>query len=63
VEKVDDAATFEETREALTKVGIDQEMQVLIFKLLATILHIGNIELKSNRQVCMREYPEIDIGV
>jgi myosin-5 len=63
VEKVDDAATFEETREALTKVGIDQEMQVLIFKLLATILHIGNIELKSNRQVRMLEFPEKDARV
>ncbi|KAG1144412.1 hypothetical protein G6F37_004605 [Rhizopus arrhizus] len=42
---VDDAAEFELTQRSLSLVGIAVEQQWQIFKLLAALLHIGNIEV------------------
>ncbi|CAO3691389.1 unnamed protein product [Rhizopus microsporus] len=42
---VDDAAEFELTQKSLSLVGISVEQQWQIFKLLAALLHIGNIEV------------------
>ncbi|KAI8987940.1 P-loop containing nucleoside triphosphate hydrolase protein [Mycotypha africana] len=42
---VDDAAEFELTQKSLSLVGISVETQWQIFKLLAALLHIGNIEI------------------
>ncbi|KAI9272034.1 P-loop containing nucleoside triphosphate hydrolase protein [Sporodiniella umbellata] len=42
---VDDAAEFELTQKSLSLVGISVEQQWHIFKLLAALLHIGNIEV------------------
>ncbi|CCH61296.1 hypothetical protein TBLA_0E02420 [Henningerozyma blattae CBS 6284] len=46
---VDDAKEFKITTDALTLVGIDQETQNQLFKILASLLHIGNIELKKTK--------------
>lgn len=46
---VDDAKEYQITVDALNLVGIDQEMQDGIFKILAALLHIGNIEVKKGR--------------
>jgi myosin-5 len=42
---VDDAAEFELTQKSLSLVGISVEEQWQIFRLLAALLHIGNIEV------------------
>ncbi|GAA6021324.1 hypothetical protein JCM10207_002697 [Rhodosporidiobolus poonsookiae] len=46
---VDDAAEFEATQKALSTVGIAVERQWQIFKLLAALLHIGNMEIRATR--------------
>lgn len=46
---VDDGADFELTKESLALIGIDNEKQKEIYKILAALLHIGNIEISSTR--------------
>ncbi|GAV48760.1 hypothetical protein ZYGR_0N01650 [Zygosaccharomyces rouxii] len=46
---VDDAQEYKTTVDALTLVGVDQEVQSQVFKILAALLHIGNIEIKKTR--------------
>lgn len=42
---VDDASHFVTTRRAMSSLGIDNNTQKQIFKLLAALLHLGNIEI------------------
>ncbi|KAF9579807.1 Myosin type-2 heavy chain 1 [Lunasporangiospora selenospora] len=42
---VDDAAEFEITQRALSTIGISVQLQWSIFRLLAALLHIGNIQV------------------
>ncbi|XP_034752942.1 unconventional myosin-Vb-like [Etheostoma cragini] len=49
IEGVDDAEDFEKTREAFTLLGIKDASQSSIFKVMASILHLGNIEICSER--------------
>ncbi|GAA6049040.1 hypothetical protein JCM3770_005453 [Rhodotorula araucariae] len=46
---VDDAAEFSATQKALSTVGIPVERQWHIFKLLAALLHLGNMEIRATR--------------
>ncbi|CAI2032040.1 hypothetical protein SEUBUCD646_0H03520 [Saccharomyces eubayanus] len=46
---IDDAEEYQTTVDALTLVGITTETQHQIFKILAALLHIGNIEIKKTR--------------
>lgn len=46
VEEVDDGEGFEEMREAMDLVGIMEDQQHMIFRILAGILHIGNIDIQ-----------------
>ncbi|QHS71412.1 myosin 4 [Saccharomyces paradoxus] len=46
---VDDAQEYKITTDALSLVGITHETQLGIFKILAGLLHIGNIEMKMTR--------------
>ncbi|GAA5892933.1 hypothetical protein JCM6882_006898 [Rhodosporidiobolus microsporus] len=46
---VDDAAEFAATQKALSTVGIPVDRQWQIFKLLAALLHIGNLEIRATR--------------
>ncbi|XP_022802810.1 unconventional myosin-Va-like isoform X2 [Stylophora pistillata] len=46
VDEVDDAEGFEEMREAMDLVGIMNDEQLMIFRILAGILHIGNIDIQ-----------------
>ncbi|CAF5128164.1 unnamed protein product, partial [Rotaria sp. Silwood1] len=43
IKGVDDAQQFLETREALTLFGIENKVQMTIFRLLSSILHLGNV--------------------
>ncbi|QLL34074.1 hypothetical protein HG536_0F03990 [Torulaspora globosa] len=49
IEGVNDEDEYKTTVEALTLVGVTQETQHQIFKILAALLHIGNIEIKKTR--------------
>ena len=46
---VDDAKEFRETQNALSTVGISVESQWHVFKLLAGLLHLGNIKITQSR--------------
>ncbi|XP_049460223.1 unconventional myosin-Vb isoform X2 [Epinephelus fuscoguttatus] len=49
IEGVNDAEDFKKTREAFTLLGIKDGSQSSIFKVVASILHLGNIEICSER--------------
>lgn len=57
VDEVDDGEGFEEMREAMDLVGIMEDEQLMIFRILAGILHIGNIDIQPNGD----EESEIDV--
>lgn len=46
---VDDAEDFRATQLALSTVGISVEKQWAVFKLLAALLHLGNVKITSTR--------------
>lgn len=46
---VDDAQDFQLTKDSLALIGIDATMQNDIYKILAALLHIGNIEITATR--------------
>ncbi len=49
IDGVDDKAEFEATKESLSTIGIDATQQSEIFKLLAALLHLGNIKITASR--------------
>ncbi|XP_028273403.1 unconventional myosin-Vb isoform X1 [Parambassis ranga] len=49
IEGVNDAEDFKKTREAFTLLGVKDSTQSSIFKIMASILHLGNIEIRSER--------------
>ena len=57
VDEVDDVEGFEEMREAMDLVGIMEDQQLMIFRILAGILHIGNIDIHPSGE----EESEIDV--
>ena len=46
---VDDAEEFRSTQQALSTVGISVEKQWAVFRLLAALLHLGNVKIKQLR--------------
>ncbi|KAL2330949.1 hypothetical protein Fmac_018530 [Flemingia macrophylla] len=51
VSNVDDAKEYLETRNAMDIVGISQEEQDAIFRVVAAILHLGNIDFVKGKEV------------
>ncbi|KAH8664322.1 P-loop containing nucleoside triphosphate hydrolase protein [Xylariales sp. PMI_506] len=49
IDGVDDKAEFEATKASLTTIGVDQTQQSGIFKLLAGLLHLGNVKITASR--------------
>ncbi|XP_075697095.1 unconventional myosin-Vb isoform X2 [Rhinoderma darwinii] len=49
IDGVDDADDFEKTRQAFTLLGVKESHQMSIFNIIASILHLGNIEIISER--------------
>ncbi|XP_071328217.1 unconventional myosin-Vb isoform X4 [Trachinotus anak] len=49
IEGVNDAEDFKKTREAFSLLGIKDSSQTNIFRIMASILHLGNIEICSER--------------
>lgn len=56
---VDDAELFDETCEAFDMLGVHQDLQMKIFQILASILHLGNVKIKENDG---RESTTIDVS-
>ena len=50
IEGVDDKAEFDATRSALLTIGVSEATQADIFKVLAALLHIGNIKIGATGQ-------------
>ncbi|MED6279634.1 Unconventional myosin-Vc [Characodon lateralis] len=48
VEGVDDKKDFEETRRTFSLLGLKDDFQSDVFKVLAAILHLGNVEIRSS---------------
>ncbi|XP_074787468.1 unconventional myosin-Vb isoform X2 [Athene noctua] len=44
---VDDADDFEKTRHAFTLLGVKESHQMTIFRIIAAILHLGNLEIRT----------------
>ncbi|KAG0220502.1 P-loop containing nucleoside triphosphate hydrolase protein [Mortierella sp. GBAus27b] len=60
---VDDAAEFEITQRALSTIGISVQAQWDIFRLLAALLHIGNIQITGrNDSIISDEDPSLGIA-
>ncbi|XP_053557079.1 unconventional myosin-Vb [Bombina bombina] len=49
IDGVDDADDFEKTRQAFTLLGVKETHQMSIFKIIASILHLGNVQIESER--------------
>ncbi|KAM8960932.1 unconventional myosin-Vb [Pelodytes ibericus] len=49
IDGVDDADDFEKTRQAFTLLGVKESHQMSIFKIIASILHLGNVDIQSER--------------
>ncbi|KAM9098685.1 unconventional myosin-Vb isoform X2 [Sarcophilus harrisii] len=49
IDGVDDAEDFEKTRQAFTLLGVRESHQISIFKIIASILHLGNVEIQAER--------------
>jgi len=50
IENVDDAATFQETKDAMELLGIYSESQRMMFRVLAAILHLGNVQISQSQK-------------
>ncbi|MCJ1285148.1 Myosin type-2 heavy chain 1 [Xylographa opegraphella] len=49
IEGVDDKAEFDATRQSLSTIGVSTKQQAEIFRLLAALLHIGNVKITATR--------------
>ncbi|KAK7892140.1 hypothetical protein WMY93_024103 [Mugilogobius chulae] len=48
IEGVDDKKDMEETRQTFSLLGLKEDFQLDVFKVLAAILHLGNVEIRSS---------------
>ncbi|KAM3433424.1 hypothetical protein MY4824_002555 [Beauveria thailandica] len=49
IDGVDDRADFEATKKSLQTIGVAQDQQAYIFRLLAGLLHLGNVKITASR--------------
>ncbi|RYO79871.1 hypothetical protein DL766_000943 [Monosporascus sp. MC13-8B] len=49
IDGVDDKAEFVATKKSLSTIGVDESQQAGIFKLLAGLLHLGNVKITASR--------------
>ncbi|KAM6302570.1 unconventional myosin-Vb [Podargus strigoides] len=49
IDGVDDAGDFEKTRHAFTLLGVKESHQMTIFRTIAAILHLGNLEIHTEQ--------------
>ncbi|CAB4255321.1 similar to Saccharomyces cerevisiae YAL029C MYO4 One of two type V myosin motors (along with MYO2) involved in actin-based transport of cargos [Maudiozyma barnettii] len=63
IKGVDDKVDFQNTKEALEKIGITTEMQTDIFQILAALLHIGNIKITKTRNDATLSSDESNLSI
>lgn len=49
IDGVDDAKDFKDTRASLARLGVSEKIQVGVWRILAALLHIGNIKITATR--------------
>lgn len=49
IDGVDDGAEFDATRQSLSTIGVSEEKQAEIFRLLSALLHLGNVKVTATR--------------
>jgi len=49
IDGVDDKAEFDATRKSLTTIGVSEKTQADIFRVLAALLHLGNVKITATR--------------
>jgi len=49
IEGVDDAAEFTATRKSMTTIGVDESVQKEVWRMLAGLLHLGNVKITATR--------------
>ena len=49
IEGMDDKAEFDATRESLATIGVSKPKQAEIFRILAALLHLGNVKITASR--------------
>ena len=49
IDGVDDAKDFGDTRQSLIRLGVSEELQSQLWRILAALLHIGNIKITASR--------------
>ncbi|KAL1969080.1 hypothetical protein VTN77DRAFT_914 [Rasamsonia byssochlamydoides] len=49
IDGVDDKAEFEATRKSLSTIGVSEDTQAAIFRVLAALLHLGNVKITATR--------------
>eukprot|EP01034_Spumella_vulgaris_P022022 gene22022-28116_t len=52
IANVSDEEEFQSTKRCMASIGIDEQMQTKIFRLLSGVLHIGNVEFDSRQVDC-----------
>lgn len=63
IQGVDDAKEFELTQKALSTVGISVERQWQIFRMLAALLHLGNVSIKASRNEATIDSDDAALGL
>uniref|UniRef100_A0AAY4EQL2 Myosin VC n=1 Tax=Denticeps clupeoides TaxID=299321 RepID=A0AAY4EQL2_9TELE len=62
IEGVDDRADMAETRKTFIKLGLKEDFQFDVFKVLAAILHLGNVTIKTlNPEKCSSSDPHLSV--
>ncbi|XP_014666593.1 PREDICTED: unconventional myosin-Vb-like [Priapulus caudatus] len=64
VDSIDDVKQLQDLRESLTLLGIHEENQMMIFRILAAILHMGNVKIvdgENDTSLVKRGNPKIGI--
>ncbi|XP_030639969.1 unconventional myosin-Vb [Chanos chanos] len=57
---VDDASELERTRNAFTVLGVPPDQQMEIFRILAAVLHLGNVNIQASGRGADRSYIDAD---
>ena len=61
IDNVDDSVTFQETKDAMELLGIYSESQRMMFRVLAAILHLGNIQISQSEK--KEDEAQVTVGI
>ncbi|KAK0172448.1 hypothetical protein PV328_005764 [Microctonus aethiopoides] len=60
IDGVDDAVTFQDTLSAMTRLGFESDQQIDVFKIIAAVLHLGNVKITNRSEVHSNANDNID---